>query len=436
MKQLISTTFALLTLTLAVTPDGPSDQEVAKLVAELSGCLQTPSEENIKRQPEVEAKLAALGEQALPVLERELHLGIKFPELNEMQGAGRSRRWAAVTALVRIPGEKSTGLLYRSLFDPPDNFAMRLATLAALQDRDLSEEMLVGLLGHRETPVVLAAIEKAAQNAATPKIRAALEPLTRENVLEVQFENEYGASISSKESRWDVRRAAGVALGRDMTHDMRARANEILQSLKVAAEHFSDPDDRQSMGYMTPREGDVCRALDGLAGLGPSIADLIAKETPLEGPRHAAMLDMAKARLGYAESLQRVTAIMNEATDPSLRICAAVTLRQLQDPATKAALWKALKDPYRKESHECLDPGGSGKVYPVRVVAAAALIDLGEDPAQVRAALKHGAETSDVKEQTAEPTGKEGNKRTTQSGSPTVEQDYRKEHSHDQVNRI
>ena len=407
MPQVIAATLALLTLAIAAGADEPSDQEVKKLVADLADCLRMPSDENMKRRPEIEAKLVALGEQALPVLERELHLGIKFPELNKMLGAEQSCREAVVTVLARIPGENSTGLLYRSLFNPPDNCAMRFTTLAALKDRDLSEEMLVGLLNHRETLVVLAAIEKAAQNTATPEIRAALEPLTRESVLEVQFKNEYGASTSSKETRWDVRRAAGVALGRDMTYDMRARATEILQSLKAAAEHFSDPDDRQSMGYVTPREGDVCRALGGLAGLGPPIAGLVEKETPLAGPHHAAVLEMAKAHLGNAESLQRVTAIMNEAPDPSLRICAAVTVRKLKDPAAKAALWKALKDPYRREPNECcVVPGGSREVYPVRVVAADALIDLGEDPAQVRATLKQGVETPNTMKKTVAPSKK------------------------------
>jgi hypothetical protein len=83
-----------------------------------------------------------------------LHLGITFPELNEMLKAGQSHRSSVVTVLARIPSEKSTGLLYRSLFDPPDNFAMRSTTLATLKNRKLNEEMVVGMLAHRETPVV------------------------------------------------------------------------------------------------------------------------------------------------------------------------------------------------------------------------------------------------------------------------------------------
>jgi len=408
MKRSIITTLALLALTLAVTADEPSDQEARNLVADLSDCLWTPSAENMKRQSGIEAKLAALGEQALPVLERELHLGIKFPELNEMFRGERSRphRWVVVTALALIPGEKSTGLLYRSLFDPQDNCAMQITTLTALKGRDLSEEMLVGLLGHRETPVVLAGIQKAAAKAGAPRIRATLEPLTREDALEVQFKNEYGAGTSSKESRWDVRYAAGLALGRDMTNDMRTRAGEILQSLKAAAEHFSEPDDRKSMGYVTPREGDVCRALNGLADLGPTIADLVEQEAPLAGSDHGALLDMARARLGNAASLRRVMGTMNDAPNPSLRICAAMTVRNLRNPVAKPALWKALQDTYRRESHECCAPGGSREVYPVRLIAADALIDLGEDPRQVRAALKQGVETSDEMKETAAPTGK------------------------------
>lgn len=370
------------------------DQDVAKLLAEFSDCLWKSSAENMQRRPELEEKLVALGEAALPVLERELHLGIKFPELNRMLQAEQSHRWAAVTVLARIPGDKSTSLLYRSLFDPQDNFAMQLTTLTAFKGRALGGEMLVGMLGHRETPVVLAALEMAAAEADFPNVRAALEALTHEAALEVQFKNEYEASTSSKESRWDVRYAAGLALGRDMTDDMRARAGEILQSLKAAAEHISEPDDRKTMGDATQREGEICQGLDGLAKLGQSIAGVVEKETAASGPDHAFLLDMAKARLGNAESLQRVAGLMNEAANPSIRFCAAVTLRKLKNPAAKAAFWKALKAPYHRESHACLAPIGSREVYPVRGVAAGALIDLGEDPAQVRAALKNGVEQS------------------------------------------
>jgi hypothetical protein len=70
----------------------------------------------------LEDRIVALGNQALPVIEQELRLGIKFKELNTLLQTNGSRRAAAIAALVRIPGEKSTDLLVRSLADPPDSY--------------------------------------------------------------------------------------------------------------------------------------------------------------------------------------------------------------------------------------------------------------------------------------------------------------------------
>jgi hypothetical protein len=75
---------------------------------------------------ELEKRIAALGAAALPALEQELRLGIRFRALDEHLKAHGSRRSAVASALARIPGDASTDLLVRALSDPPDNYGMTL----------------------------------------------------------------------------------------------------------------------------------------------------------------------------------------------------------------------------------------------------------------------------------------------------------------------
>ena len=62
----------------------------------------------------------------------------------------------------------------------------------------------------------------------------------------------------------------------------------------------------------------------------------------------------------------------------TVRFCAAMTLRRIGDRSAIPALRKALRDPYRRAGRT--DVGPPRQIYPVRVVAADALIDLGADP--------------------------------------------------------
>ena len=139
-----------------------TDEEVAASLGEYSEGLWLPSLERIEKQPSIEAKLVSFGEKALPVLERELRLSIRFPELNELLRNRTSHRWAAALILTKIPGEKSTGLLYRAAFDPADNGAMQIMIERALAERKLTDKMALGLLNHSRPSTVLIGIGQSA----------------------------------------------------------------------------------------------------------------------------------------------------------------------------------------------------------------------------------------------------------------------------------
>ena len=89
-----------LVCSLAVAQD-----EAAALVSQL------PTNKSTRPDVELEKKIADLGALALPALERELRLGIRFRTLDQLFKFAGSRRWAVVRVLSRISGEDTTGEL-------------------------------------------------------------------------------------------------------------------------------------------------------------------------------------------------------------------------------------------------------------------------------------------------------------------------------------
>ena len=97
-------------------------------------------------------------------------------------------------------------------------------------------------------------------------------------------------------------------------------------------------------------------------------------------------LDMALARLGTQSHERKVADHLTGSTNITVRVCAVVTLRRLGKTTLRPALQKALRDSYHRTSGS--DVGPPRDVYPVRTVAADALIDLGENPQEVRSKAK------------------------------------------------
>jgi HEAT repeat protein len=90
---------------------------------------------------------------------------------------------------------------------------------------------------------------------------------------------------------------------------------------------------------------------------------------------------MALVQIGDRTKTAQVADDLVASDSHTIRYCAALTLRLARDRTSLAALRKALRDPYQREDASCLH---EGMVYPVRIVVADALIDLGEDPATIR----------------------------------------------------
>jgi hypothetical protein len=333
---------------------------------------------------ELEKRIAALGPTALPALEHELRLGIRFKELNELFKTEGSRRAAAASVLARIPGDASTSLLVRALSDPPDNYGMTVGILNALEQRTLSAPQVVALLGNEAPMVVLAGVGHKDAKTTVPEIQAAIERLFDKDVALAQFRNEYGAATASPDALWDVRLAAGKALKKDMLPEIRARAVKILADLEQETLHPTDPDRPVFISIASKAELTICDGLNKLHSLGEPVRDLVEEAARSAAGNHAKILDMALARLGDQKRVAKVAEHLTASDSPTVRYCAAVTLRNVGDKSSVPALRKALRDPYQRQDGSCVRMG-DGMIHPIRVVAAGALIDLGEDPRRVRA---------------------------------------------------
>lgn len=366
---------------------GPEPQPAAnETPVALVRCLPN-SGSSLPLDRELAEKIAQQGSRSLPALEQELRLGIKFKELNEVLKTNGSRRAAVVKVLAQIKGEQSTGLLVRSLADPPDNYGMRFTTINALDDRSLSQSQILGLLRNCQPEVASAGIVHAARAAASPEIPAALETLFDQDTARKQFKNEYGAATASDEGIWEIHLAAGRALKKDMVPEIRSKAVEILARLKAESLHPSRPDAPVKMGILSEAESTIASHVNRLAAFGEPIKDLLESASALAEGDYAKVLDMALARLGDRARAGRVAAYLIESPSPTIRVCAVLTLRLCGDRSAIPALKQALRDPCQRKDGSDIGPRDR-LVYPIRVLAADALIELGEDPTKVRENLR------------------------------------------------
>ena len=326
--------------------------------------------------------IASRGEQALPALEKELHLGKSSKEMQLLRSAGLSRRGAVVQVLERIPGERSTALLVSSLADPPDTHGMRYGTLLALSKRDLTVDQILRMLKNHHPEVVLAGIAHASRSKDSSQLTEGLEQVFDKGQAMTQFHNEYGASMASEDRLWEVRLAAGQALKKDMVPEMRVRAREILAVLKAEAVQPTSPDKAEWMGCTSKTEYTICSSIRKLSSLGEPVKSLVENEASQAQGDHAKVLAMALVGLGDPSKVAQVADDLVNSKNHTIRYCAAVTLRISGDRSALPALRKAMRDPYQREDASCTRE--ASMVYPVRMIVADALISLGEDPVTVR----------------------------------------------------
>jgi hypothetical protein len=263
---------------------------------------------------------------------------------------------------------------------------MTVGILEALGQRTLSPPQVVALLANEGPMIVLAGFHHRDAKATVPAIKAAIERLFDRDAAQSQFRNEYGVSTANADALWEVRLAAGKALNKDMVPEIRTRTVKVLADLEQEALHPTDPDRPVFISNASQAELTICDSLNKLHSLGEPARDLVEEAARTAEGNHAKVLDMALARFGDRGRVAKVADHLTAADSPTVRYCAAVTLRLVHDKSSIPALRKALRDPYQRQDGSCVRIG-DGMIHPVRVIAADALIDLGEEPKRVRAEI-------------------------------------------------
>jgi HEAT repeat protein len=331
-----------------------------------------------------EDRVVALGDRALPALEQAMRFGLRGQESQTFTDSGTSRRWAVVRVLARIPSAGATDLLVRALADHPDTLGMRHATLSAVEARDLTVAQLRALLLGTEPNVVLLGLRKAGRIAADSALAEPARTLYESDRAREQLRNEYGFRNANDDVLWDVRLAAGNALGIDMVPEQRRRAWTLVGELEAAVTARREDASAAFATDVSVDELAMLRAMGLLVGLGVPARDVVSKAADSATGDFRAVLDMTLLGLGDADRWESVANSLTDSTSPSLRVVAALALVWAKESRAAPALWRALDDPFQRVSGCCVRMG-DGMVFPVRLAAANALETLGADAATVNA---------------------------------------------------
>lgn len=371
----------LLLAAVAIADDSPATADIAALIQRLPTNGSTAP-----RDPQPIESLVKHGEAALPALQKELQPGIQFKTLNVQLQNNQSRRYAVTEVVSKIPGDRSTELLVATLSDPVDNYAMQVIILESLKTRKLTAEQVVKLLTSHDPQIALAGIARSAEFADATNVKDAVERLFDSEQTQVQFRNEYGSPTANKDALWNVRVAAAEVLGRDLLKEKTDLARENVAILEAQARKPTEPDQPVRMSSQSKAEYEILAAISRLESLGEPARNVVAAEAKTATGDYRKLLAMAQVRFGDRSQIPQVAEDLKTSKVPTIRYCAAMTLRLARDRTAVPALRTALKDSYQRVDTSCVRAGEM--FYPIRQIAADALISLGEDANAVRSELR------------------------------------------------
>ena len=160
-------------------------------------------------------------------------------------------------------------------------------------------------------------------------------------------------------------------------------ATAALGELRNEVQNPVAPDTPAPNSYASQAELNIARVIEKLVLLGPAANDAVGKETATASGDFRKVLDMVLVRLGDTSGIDRVAGYLAETESPMIRFCAVSTLRLARDKGAVPALETALGDPYRRKDGSTPPTTADGMVYPVRMVAAEALIEMGKEAKDV-----------------------------------------------------
>ena len=142
----------------------------------------------------------------------------------------------------------------------------------------------------------------------------------------------------------------------------------------------------QSRDYVSVTEWIRHECVTNLKSLGPEIIPEVRKHAD----DHAVgvykdMLTIALAALGDDSATTNAAQLMLESTNATIRVCAAFELRKTKNKKLIEPFKKALNDTYKRPSGMDVGSGDRIKlIYPVRIIASDALVELGVPFEEVR----------------------------------------------------
>jgi hypothetical protein len=161
------------------------------------------------------------------------------------------------------------------------------------------------------------------------------------------------------------------------------KASEALTRLRAECDVPGQTNAAVWTAYVSATEKARHEVIAQLKTLGGEIAVEVRRELEHARGEYREMLVITLAALGDEKAVTQASELMLHSERPAVRVCAAWELRGLKDKRTLAYFKQALQDPYKRKDGSRVQIA-DGMVYPVRIIASDALVDLGVPFDEVR----------------------------------------------------
>lgn len=160
-----------------------------------------------------------------------------------------------------------------------------------------------------------------------------------------------------------------------------AGVSEVLQYLKSECDNPKVSNECAWTYYASETELARFRCIKQLKSMGDDAQAQVRRELATAKGEYRQMLTIALAAFGDNSSIYQSGQLMLHARLPAVRVCAAGELRRLKDSRMLEPFKLALADGFKRRDGSCVS---RGMIYPVRLIASDALVDLGMSLEEVR----------------------------------------------------
>lgn len=160
-----------------------------------------------------------------------------------------------------------------------------------------------------------------------------------------------------------------------------ASASEALSFLKKECDDPKMSNGCEWTSYCSATELARFRCIKQLKSLGDEAQGEARREMVAAKGEYKQMLTVTLAAFGDSTSIWQAGQLMLHARLPAVRVCAAMELSRRKDSRMLEPFKLALADGFKRRDGSCVS---HGMIYPVRLIASDALVDLGMSLEDVR----------------------------------------------------